>query len=97
MAIDFKAFDEKVNLDELKEGVAAAANGNTGERVEVPLGNYDVSIEKLELVVSKKGDPMVTCWMKNRLPPESSTVFGSRSSSAAMAAAASSSPGIRGA
>ena len=64
MAIDFKKFDTEMNLNDLKNDIASAADGNNGERVEIPCGNYDVSIEKLELVVSKKGDPMVTCWMK---------------------------------
>ncbi len=30
----------------------------------VPEGKYEVKIEKLELVESKKGDPMVSCWFK---------------------------------
>lgn len=64
MAINFEKFDKSMNLDSLKKDIADAAGGNNGEYAEVPLGNYDVAIAKLELVVSKKGDPMVSCWMK---------------------------------
>ena len=42
----------------------AAENGGTGEFKEVPHGDYEVSIEKMELKASKKGDPMVSIWFK---------------------------------
>lgn len=32
--------------------------------VQVPFGAYEVKVEKLELVQSKAGDPMVTAWFK---------------------------------
>lgn len=64
MAINFEEFDKKMNLDSLKKDVADAAGSNSGDYPEVPLGTYDVAIVKLELGVSKKGDPMLTCWMK---------------------------------
>lgn len=63
MAIDFSKFDKKVDLQGLKDDIAeAAANG--GDFKEVPHGNYEVKIQKLELSESKKGDPMFVCWMK---------------------------------
>jgi hypothetical protein len=65
MAIDFSKFDKKFDVEGLKKDVQdAAENGGGGTREEVPHGTYEVKIEKLELVESKKGDPMVTCWMR---------------------------------
>lgn len=37
---------------------------NDGNFREVPHGEYEVSVEKLELKSSKKGDPMVSVWFK---------------------------------
>lgn len=63
MAIDFSKFDEKVDLDGLRNDIAEAES-NGGDYKEVPHGNYEVKIQKLELGESKKGDPMFICWMK---------------------------------
>jgi diaminopimelate epimerase len=54
-----KAFDTAGLANDVKE---AAENG-TNYR-EVPHGAYEVEVNKLELVESKKGDPMVTVWFK---------------------------------
>lgn len=63
MTIDFSKFDEKVDLDGLRNDIAEAES-NGGDFKEVPHGNYEVKIQKLELSESKKGDPMFVCWMK---------------------------------
>lgn len=63
MAIDFSKFDKKVDLEGLKNDIKEAEN-NSGDFKEVPHGNYEVKIQKLELGESKKGDPMFICWMK---------------------------------
>lgn len=63
MVIDFSKFDEKVDLDGLRNDIAEAES-NGGDYKEVPHGNYEVKIQKLELGESKKGDPMFICWMK---------------------------------
>lgn len=63
MAIDFSKFDEKVDLDGLRNDIAEAES-NSGDFKEVPHGNYEIKIQKLELGESKKGDPMFICWMK---------------------------------
>jgi hypothetical protein len=55
-----KAFDTEGLQKDVEE---AKQNGNNGNFKEVPLGKYEVSIEKMELKASKKGDPMVTIWM----------------------------------
>ena len=56
-----KAIDTKALAEEVKE---AEANGGTGNFREVPHGEYEVKVQKLELTESKKGDPMVTAWFK---------------------------------
>lgn len=65
MVVDYNKFDKKFDVEGLKNDVATAAeSGGGGTREEVPHGTYEVKIEKLELAESKKGDPMVSCWMR---------------------------------
>ena len=56
-------FDKDIDTAGLAKDVQEAAE-NSGNYREVPFDTYEVAIDKLELVESKKGDPMVTCWMK---------------------------------
>lgn len=63
MAIDFSKFDKSMDLEGLKNDIAAA-NENDNNFKEVPHDDYEVEIVKLELTESKKHDPMVSCWMK---------------------------------
>lgn len=62
--MDFSKFDKQFDLEGLKQDVAEAAENDGGNFKEVPLGNYEVAINKLELSESKKGDPMVKVWFK---------------------------------
>lgn len=63
--MDFSKFDKAVDLEGLKKDIdEAKENGGSGNRPEVPHGTYEVRITKLELTVSKKGDPMVSVWFK---------------------------------
>lgn len=63
--MDFSKFDKAMDLEGLKKDVAEAKeNGGTGEYKEVPVGKYEVKVEKMELTESKKGDPMVSIWFK---------------------------------
>lgn len=59
--MDFSKFDKKVDLEGLKKDIEDSANNDFKE---VPHGNYEVAINKLELSESKKGDPMVKMWFK---------------------------------
>ena len=61
--MDFSKFDKAVDLDGLKKDIESAKE-NTGDYAEVPAGTYEVSVDKMELVESKKGDPMVSIWFK---------------------------------
>ena len=59
--MDFSKFDKQVDLEGLKKDIADSANNDFKE---VPNGTYEVAITKLELTESKKGNPMLSCWMK---------------------------------
>lgn len=62
MANIWDEFDKAIYTEGLAKDVEEAAEN--GGRREVPHDTYEVAVTKLELVKSKKGDPMVTCWMK---------------------------------
>ena len=67
MAIDFSAFDDKVDLNELQKEVQEAPSSDFED---VPDGNYIVSIEKMELTLTKEEKkPMfaVQCKIKEDL------------------------------
>lgn len=57
-------FDKEIDTEGLAKDVEEAAAGGGGSFRDVPHDTYEVEINKLELTTSKKGDPMVTCWMK---------------------------------
>lgn len=59
--MDFSKFDKQVDLEGLKKDIEDSANNDFKE---VPHGNYEVAITKLELAESKKHDPMVKIWFK---------------------------------
>lgn len=63
MANIWDEFDKSVDLEGLRRDVKEA-EANGGSHREVPHGDYEVAITKLELDKSKKGDMMVKCWMK---------------------------------
>ena len=56
----WEQFDEKFNSDELQSEIKEA--GKNSSYKEVPQGTYTVGVEKMDLVQSKKGDPMVSIW-----------------------------------
>lgn len=56
-----KDFDKLFDIEGLKKDISEASNN---EYQDVPLGDYEVKIEKMELTESKKGDPMVSIWFK---------------------------------
>ena len=57
-------FDKAIDTKALQDDIAEAAENGGGNYKEVPVGKYEVAVEKMELVKSKKGDPMVTIWFK---------------------------------
>lgn len=56
-------FDKEIDIEGLAKDVQDAAK-NGGNYRDVPFDTYEVSIDKLELTLSKKNDPMLACWMK---------------------------------
>ena len=63
MANIWEKFDKAIDVEGLQKDIQEAAENGANFR-EVPHGEYEVKIEKLELVESKAGDPMVTVWFK---------------------------------
>lgn len=63
MANIWEKFDNAIDVEGLQADVKEAAENGANFR-EVPHGEYEVKIEKLEMVESKAGDPMVTVWFK---------------------------------
>lgn len=59
----FEKFDKEFDLAGLKEDLKSVG-ANKSEYKEVPLGTYEIKIDKLELTESKSGRPMVRCWMR---------------------------------
>jgi hypothetical protein len=56
-------FDKAIDTAGLADDVKEAAKNGANYR-EVPHGTYEVEVNKLELIESKKGDSMVTAWFK---------------------------------
>jgi len=63
MANIWEKFDKAIDVEGLQKDVQEAAE-NGGNFKDVPHGDYEARIEKLELTTSKAGDPMLTCWFK---------------------------------
>lgn len=59
---DWSKFDKNVDLKALEEDVKEVEENGGGDYKDVPEGQYEVAVEKMELTESKKGDPMLTIW-----------------------------------
>lgn len=62
--MDWGKFDKKVDVKALQEDVKAAKENDFGDRPEIPDGEYEVMITKMELKESSKKDPMLSIWFK---------------------------------
>ena len=61
----FDKWNKSIDVEGLKQDIAEAdKNGGQRDFEEVPEGDYEVSIDKIELKESSKGDPMVSIWFK---------------------------------
>jgi len=58
----WEQFDNAIDTKALAEDVKNSADSPVYR--EVPVGKYEVSVDKLELIASKSGKPMVTAWFK---------------------------------
>ena len=68
MALDFSKWDKAVDKEGLKEDIKAASE-NSSSFKEVPVGTYEVKVEKMEIVETGEksknpGMPMVSIWFK---------------------------------
>jgi len=61
--MDFSKFDKDIDIEGLKADIKDAEQNKQDKYKDVPHGSYEINIDKLELTTSKKGDPMVSCWM----------------------------------
>lgn len=59
----FEEFDKAIDTEGLQKDIKDSEKNGANYR-EVPKGDYEVSIDKLEIKASQKGDPMFTCWFK---------------------------------
>lgn len=66
---DWTQFQVKVNAEDM-EKLDKLEQTADGDYENVPYGQYEVSVRKLELGTSKKGDPMVKLWFKVINNPE---------------------------
>lgn len=57
-------FDKQVNLEALAADVKDVEENGGGDFPEIPDGQFEVAVEKMELSESKKGDPMLVIWFK---------------------------------
>ena len=57
----FEKWNSNVDLAGLQKDIKDAQDNNK-EYDEVPHGEYEVNLDKLELKATKKGDPMVSAW-----------------------------------
>lgn len=60
----FDKWDNSIDTKGLAEDVKEAAKNGTTTYKEVEPGEYEVSIQQMELKASSKGDPMVSVWFK---------------------------------
>lgn len=64
MSVDFNKFNKMVNLEGLKNDMKEADENPDRNYKEVPTGEYEVNVNKMELIESKSGKPMMTIWFK---------------------------------
>lgn len=61
----FDKWNKAIDVDGLaKDTKEVESNGGTGEYAEIPVGTYEIKIEKMELKESSKGDPMFSAWFR---------------------------------
>jgi len=61
----FEKYASKINAEELAASQKEITdNASGGNYEEVPVGSYEVKVEKLEGKLSSKGNPMVSIWFR---------------------------------
>lgn len=63
--MNFEKFDKMFDVDQIQKDIEDINNNGPKQNYDdVPIGNYEVSISKMELVASKAEKPMVSVWFK---------------------------------
>ena len=61
----FEKYSSKINQEELKASQKEIQdNASGGQREEVPVGKYEVKVDKLECKMSKAGNMMISIWFR---------------------------------
>lgn len=61
----FEKYANKINAEELAQSQKEIqSNAGGGDYKEVPVGTYEVAVNKLECKMSSKNNPMVSIWFK---------------------------------
>ena len=63
----FDKYAKKINAEELaasQKEITENAKGGSGDYPEVPVGKYEVKVEKMEAKMSKSNNPMVSIWFR---------------------------------
>ena len=61
----FDKYAKKINAEELAASQKEITqNASSGEYPEIPVGKYEVKIDKMEAKMSKSNNPMVSIWFK---------------------------------
>lgn len=63
MSINFEKFDKMIDTEELINDIQETVKSEKKYKI-IPPDRYEVKVEKMELVKSKKGMPMVSIWFK---------------------------------
>lgn len=56
----FEKYASKISAEELEASKREIEENNSGNYEEIPVGKYEVKVDKLEAKTSKKGNPMVS-------------------------------------
>lgn len=59
----FKEFNKAFDVEGLQKDIETAKE-NDQEFDELPLGDYEIAVDKMEIKKSKKGSPMFSAWLK---------------------------------
>lgn len=60
-SINFDAWDDNIDTNALNRQVTKL-QANSGERVDVPLGSYEVALDDIKLTLSKAGKKQMACF-----------------------------------
>lgn len=61
----FDKWNKEIDVEGLRKDIEQAdQNTGSGDYAEVPVGTYEVKLDKVEIKESSKGNPMVSMWFR---------------------------------